>query len=65
MLPPDLPQMDVAAKDEPSYSFMVDEKDPVAHWLRVRLGWDWPQVLIAAFLIYGPLEKLIMPGFGN
>jgi len=45
--------------------FPVDAWDPVARFVRDRLNWDWPQVWLAAFLIYGPLEKLLLPAIGG
>lgn len=47
------------------HPFPVDAWDPVARLVRDRLSWDWPQVWLAAFLVYGLLEKLIMPALGG
>lgn len=47
------------------HSFPVDAWDPLARFIRDRLGWDWPQFLVFIFLIYGPLEKLVIPYFGG
>lgn len=47
------------------HPFPVDAWDPVARLIRDRLGWDWPQVWFFALLIYGPLEKLLIPYLGG
>lgn len=46
------------------HPFPVDAWDPVARVIRDRLGWDWPQVWFFALLIYGPIEKLLLPYLG-
>jgi len=45
--------------------FPFDAGDPVARFLRDRLRGDWPHLLIFSFLIYGPVEKLILPAIGG
>jgi hypothetical protein len=47
------------------YPFPIDAWDPVARFVRDTLGWDWPQVWFFTFLIYGPLEKLLVPYLGG
>lgn len=47
------------------YPFPVDAWDPVSRLIRDRLGWDWPQVWFVALLIYGPIEKLLLPWLGG
>lgn len=47
------------------HPFAVDAWDPVSRLIRDRLGWDWPQVWFFALLIYGPLEKLLIPYLGG
>jgi hypothetical protein len=39
----------------------VDAWDPFARLIRVRLGWDWLQFALVAWLIYGPVERLLLP----
>ena len=46
-------------------SFSVDAWDPLAQFVRQRLGWDWLQVLLAAIVIYGLVEKFIVPIVGG
>jgi hypothetical protein len=48
-----------------AHPFPVDAWDPVARFVRDMLGWDWPQLFILAFLVYGPIEKLLIPGIGG
>lgn len=55
----------VASASEPAPAFLIDAQDPLARWIRGRLGWGWPQVLVAALVIYGPLEKFIIPAAGG
>jgi hypothetical protein len=43
----------------------VEAADPLARLIRSRLGWDWPQLAVVAFLIYGPIEKLVIPAIGG
>jgi hypothetical protein len=46
-------------------AFPIDAWDPLAHFVRGRLRWDWPQFLLFTFLIYGPIEKLVIPAIGG
>lgn len=46
-------------------AFSADAGDPVAAFLRRHLHANWPQLLIVAWIIYGPLEKLVLPGLGG
>ena len=48
-----------------SLTFRIDRYDPLARLICDRLGWDWPQVVIAALLIYGLLEKFVIPALGG
>ena len=45
--------------------FPLDAGDPVARFLRRTLRMNWPHLLIAAFLLYGPIEKFVLPYFGK
>jgi len=58
----------VYAKARPSPPFDAfprDAGDPVARFLRQSLHADWPHLLIVTWIIYGPLEKLILPWLGK
>lgn len=46
-------------------SCWVESGDPVAEFLRARLGLEWQHLVAVAFLIYGPIEKLIIPALGG
>ena len=46
-------------------SFHIDSRDPLGLLLRKRLKLDWFSVWVVALLIYGPIEKLIIPYFGG
>jgi len=53
---------------QPWDAFPPDAGDPVARFLRHHLHANWPQLLIVAWILYGPLEKLVLPwlgGYGN
>src|SRR5438552_18153175 len=45
--------------------FPTDAGDPVVRFLRDYLRVDWPQAWLVSFLIYGPIEKLILPTLGG
>ena len=45
-------------------TFPIDAWDPLARLIR-SLHWDWVQVWFVAFLIYGPIEKLLLPALGG
>lgn len=47
------------------YPFPVDAWDPVSRFIRDRMGWDWPQIWFFALLLYGPIEKLLLPWLGG
>lgn len=54
-------QTEQGAKKE--YKFKeIDKRDPVSQFLRGPLKLDGVKFWFVAWLIYGPLEKLIMPG---
>ncbi len=41
--------------------YRVDTADPVACFVTDRLGLDWHAVLLISLLVYGPIEKLLIP----
>lgn len=43
-------------------SFSIDTRDPLARLVRQRIGWSWWQVLLLALVIYGLVEKVVIPG---
>lgn len=43
----------------------IDEADPVSRFITDRLGLTWPKILFIAFLVYGPVEKLLIPAVGG
>jgi hypothetical protein len=43
----------------------IDSRDPLGLLLRKRLKLDWLSVWVIALLIYGPIEKLIIPYLGG
>lgn len=47
------------------HDFPVDAWDPVARFIRDVLGWDWLRLWFFAFLVYGPVEKLLLPYLGG
>ncbi len=49
--------------DEDSFSF--DTRDPLARFLKDVLRLDWVKLFFLALLIYGPVEKLIIPAMGG
>jgi hypothetical protein len=57
-----------ARNDEPTVtdsSCWVESGDPVAEFLRARLGWEWQHLAVISFLVYGPIEKLVIPALGG
>jgi len=46
-----------------TYSF--DKRDPVARFLRDVMKLDWFKLWVVAILIYGPIEKLLIPYVGG
>jgi hypothetical protein len=50
--------------DTPTPRVRAEAGDPVAGRLR-RLGWDWPHLALVAFVVYGPIEKLVVPALGG
>jgi hypothetical protein len=53
----------VAVFDGDSFSF--DARDPLARFLQDRLHLNWLELFFLALLIYGPVEKLIIPAMGG
>jgi hypothetical protein len=52
-------------REQFAHPFPVDAWDPLARFVRNRLHWEWPQFLLFTFLIYGPIEKLVIPAIGG
>ncbi len=50
---------------ESPLTFRIDRYDPLARLFHDKLGWDWPQVVILALLVYGILEKFVIPALGG
>jgi hypothetical protein len=48
-----------------AHSFSLDTRDPVARFLRKALKLDWLKLWFVALLIYGPIEKLLIPYIGG
>lgn len=46
-------------------SFSIDCQDPLARFLGHTLKLDWLKLWFVAVLIYGPVEKLLIPAFGG
>jgi hypothetical protein len=46
-------------------TYRVDAADPVSCFVTDRLGLDWPAVLFITFLVYGPIEKILLPWIGG
>jgi hypothetical protein len=53
------------SKNRSLLTFRIDRYDPLARLIYDKLGWDWPQVVIVALLVYGPLEKFVIPALGG
>jgi hypothetical protein len=45
--------------------YRVDTADPVARFVTERLGLDWHAVLLISFIVYGPIEKILIPHLGG
>jgi hypothetical protein len=45
--------------------FRVDAADPLSRFVTDRLGLDWLAVLIVTFLVFGPIEKILLPYLGG
>jgi hypothetical protein len=49
------------AKKVDEERYRVDAADPVSRFVTGRLGLGWAPVLLISFIVYGPLEKILLP----
>ena len=49
------------AKKVDEHRFRVDSADPVSRFVTERLGLGWHAVLLITFIVYGPIEKILLP----
>jgi hypothetical protein len=53
------------AKKVDGERFRVDTADPVSRFVIDRLGLDWHAVFLIAIIVYGPIEKILIPYVGG
>ena len=53
------------AKKVDEERYRVDAADPVSRFVTERLGLEWHAVLLISFIVYGPIEKILIPNLGG